>query len=123
MPEKKAKIPLTGQVKLPEQLDREIDAERARLGIFKYEVVQLAWEAYKATTAPVEPAQTSNFIALTEDQLDILAILSEDPERAFLFQTVQTTVTHALEEYRQKWKPKNTRKKATSPLHDKRRPA
>jgi len=46
--EKKPKIPLTGQVRLPEELDRAIDMEASRLGLFKYEIVQDAWQAYLA---------------------------------------------------------------------------
>lgn len=70
--------------------------------------------------APDAVKQQSDAIELTEDQLDVLAMLSEDPKRAFLFQSVQTTVNHALEEYREKWKPKNPRKKTAGHLHDKR---
>lgn len=72
--------------------------------------------ANKLTEIPAKTAQRD----LTDDQLDILAILSEDPKRALLFQAVQTTVKHALEEYREKWKPKNDHKKAPGPVHHKR---
>ncbi len=47
MADKKAKIPLTGVVKIPEPIDREIDMEASRLGVFKYEVVLAAWSAYR----------------------------------------------------------------------------
>jgi len=47
MSEKKAKIPLSGNIKIPESLDREIDIEAARLGVFKYELILAAWESYK----------------------------------------------------------------------------
>lgn len=57
---------------------------------------------------------------LTEDQIDILAILAENPKRGLLFQAVQTTVKHALEEYRDKFKPKRDPKEAPGPIHHKR---
>src|SRR5689334_9930617 len=55
MSEKKPKIPLTGQVRLPEELDRAIDMESVELGVFKYEVVARAWAAYTQKGSPALP--------------------------------------------------------------------
>lgn len=55
MPEKKRNIvPLSGQVRLPEILDRAIDMESSRLGVFKYEVIEAAWKTYKDRDAHKE---------------------------------------------------------------------
>lgn len=47
MAETKQKIFLSGVVKIPELINKEIDMESARLGIYKYEVVLRAWSVYK----------------------------------------------------------------------------
>lgn len=51
MAESKEKIPLTGIIRVPEEVNREIDAESARLGLYKYEMVQQVWEFYKTAQA------------------------------------------------------------------------
>lgn len=48
MAEKKAKIPLTEQVKLPDGIGRAIAMEAVRLNKFKYEIIEAAWQAYQA---------------------------------------------------------------------------
>lgn len=48
---KKLKVPLESTIRVPKDLDREIEHEACRLDIFKYEMVQRAWEAYKAEIA------------------------------------------------------------------------
>jgi hypothetical protein len=60
--------------------------------------------------APINSETTSihQASALNEDERDILAMLRERPDRDFLFSSLQTTVRHALEQYRRKWKAEKT---------------
>lgn len=46
--QKKPKVPLSGSIRVPEELDTEIDTEATRLRLFKYELVQKMWEVYQA---------------------------------------------------------------------------
>ena len=61
---KKKKVILSGQVRLPEELDREMDMERAKLGLFKYEVIERAWLAYKVAQKGYSPLTTSGSVAV-----------------------------------------------------------
>ena len=47
MTEKKPKIVLSGAIRVPEEIDREIKIEAARRNVFHYEVMADAWECYK----------------------------------------------------------------------------
>lgn len=62
-------------VKVDPELHAEIDAERARLKLFMYDVVDLAWQAYKAArdkTTPREekiPPQLRKYMDMLADIL------------------------------------------------------
>jgi hypothetical protein len=43
----KKKVALDAQIRLPVELDRQIDIEAATLNVYKYEVVDLMWKAYR----------------------------------------------------------------------------
>jgi hypothetical protein len=69
MPEKKRNtVPLSGQIRLPEDLDRQIDMEASRLGCFKYDVVAAAWRVY--TRKEGRPDSVTGDIAPVSDWHD-----------------------------------------------------
>lgn len=49
---KKQKPSLDATIRVPKALDRQIEKESFDLDLFKYEIVQSAWEAYKLPTGP-----------------------------------------------------------------------
>ncbi len=55
MTEKKRKIPLEGFVRIPASLDKKIGQEAHDLDLFKYEVVEKAWNAYKGYSGSGQP--------------------------------------------------------------------
>jgi hypothetical protein len=81
MSEKKPKIVLSGQVRLPEKLDREIDVEASLLGKYKYEVIALAWAAYgKSSRKPTENEENLSTGNSTESDKEGLRLVRHGPD-------------------------------------------
>lgn len=104
--------PATTTARIPVSLDDElleVIRQRPRgQKPSKGELLAKAWEKAKSIPISDESRVAQNRAAepsLTEEQRDILAMLGEDPDKDFLFSSIQTTVAHALEQYRRKWKP------------------
>lgn len=103
MADSEKQIGFRGTVEYREKL------QRAALdrGLKVQGLIERAVEAFLASPATAKaPADKDG---LTEDQRDILAIIN-DPRKDFLFTSVRSTVTHALEQYRKNFKPKTTAK-------------
>lgn len=116
-------------IKLPAELQEKLRKwiasylERGEKGPSRGELLIEAWEQFEARHKAAvsqntpkgggldafgtssQPSPGAHVIELTEDQKDILEILSADPQKVdekarFLVSTVQTTVKHALQEFR-----------------------
>jgi hypothetical protein len=73
---KRKKPPLPGQVRLPADVDREIDVEAGRLGLFKYELVTKLWKAYKLAQGDAMALPDRLNIALS----DIASVAESDAQ-------------------------------------------
>lgn len=104
-------------VRISEDLDVRFEVEVAKRRTTKQDATTEALESW-LSAAQSSPGGVQNRTelqsGLTEDHRDLIDMLATDPKKALVFAALQTTVKHALEEYRAKWKPKSETK-ATSP--------
>lgn len=65
MTEKKERVALTGQVRIPESLEMAMNVESASRNIYKYALVAEMWDAYKKLRSdPAEPVPSTDAIKL-----------------------------------------------------------
>jgi hypothetical protein len=118
-------------IELPKKLLKAVRIATAQREVKMKDAAREAFQAWLVIVGDVttkdaaipEVAQQATIPELTEDQRDILAMLAEDPNRDFLFSSLQTTVKHALEQYRSKWKPPDKKTTKARTIHDRRPPA
>lgn len=78
MPKKKPSLDAT--IRVPKPFDREIEAEAYRLDIFKYEVVELAWEAYVSRRGPQKLSGSTPYDAAVLEAIHALHKAKRTPE-------------------------------------------